>query len=60
MSLFGLRLAVAKMHDCEADGDNAAMGPHDSVARRSAPAGGASGSITLVSTVSDTTYAGRG
>ncbi len=52
-SLFELRLAVARMHDCEASRDNAAMGPHDSAARRSAPAGGASGGIALVSTASD-------
>ncbi len=58
-SLFELRLAVARMHDCEAGGDNAAMGPHDSAARRSAPAGGASGGIALVSTASDTTRAER-
>ncbi len=58
--LFELRLAVARMHDCEANGDNTAMGPHDSATRRSAPAGGASGGIAFVSTVSDTTYAVRG
>ena len=52
-SLFELRLAVARMHDYEAGRDNTAMGPHNSAARRSAPAGGASGGIALVSTASD-------
>ena len=41
------------MHDGEGNIENAAMGPHDSVAHRSALAGAASGSITFVSIASD-------
>ena len=51
--------AYSSISPKEAGGDNAAMGPHDSAARRSAPAGGASGGIALVSTASDTTHAER-
>ncbi len=48
MSLFGLRLAVAKIHehDCDVDGDNTAMGSHDRVTRCSVAADGANCSDT--------------